>query len=216
MLSKLFGSNTRHKILKLFLLNPNEKFYVRELTRALDLQLNSVHRELANLEDIGLLITSEEQCAIDDAQRGDSVSDDEVDKKSVKKKINKQEKKYYQINKDFVFYDEIKSLIVKSQVLYEKGFTEKLRKLGDIKILILSGLFVGEIDSNVDMLIVGRFSAPRVEKIVKELEQELLREVNYSVMTEDEFRYRREIADVFVYNILDGENIIVVDKDGIL
>lgn len=206
MLSKLFGSNTRHKILKLFLLNPNERFYVREVSRALGLQLNSVHRELNNLEDIGLLITFHEVVE----EVGETAG------KGQQKKINKQEKKYYQINKDFTFYDEIKKLIIKSQVLYEKGFTEKLRKIGDIKVLILTGLFVGEIDAEVDLFIVGKFSAPRVEKIVKELQIELLKEVNYSVMTEDEFRYRREIADIFIYNILDGEKIIVIDKDGVL
>jgi len=215
MLSKLFGSNTRYKILQLFLLNPNEKFYVREISRSLDLQLNSVHRELSNLEDIGLLITSEDSDKKAEADLEEE-GDEKKEKKSAVKKVNKQEKKYYQINKDFVFYDEIKSLIVKSQVLYEKGFTEKLKKIGDVKVLILSGLFVGNIDSSVDMLIVGQFSVARVEKIVKELEQELLKEVNYSVLTEDEFRYRREIADIFVYNILDGEKIVVVDQDGIL
>ncbi|MFH0840692.1 MAG: winged helix-turn-helix domain-containing protein [bacterium] len=206
MLSKLFGSNTRHKILKLFLLNPNEKFYVREVSRALGLQLNSVHRELNNLEDIGLLITFKEVVA----------EENESGEKVKKKKVNTQEKKYYQINKDFTFYDEIKSLIVKSQVLYEKGFTEKLKKIGDIKILILTGLFIGKIDSEIDLFIVGKFSAPRVEKIVKELEEELLKEVNYSIMTEDEFKYRREIADIFIYNIIDGEKIVIIDKDGIL
>ena len=58
MLGKLFGSNARVKILKLFLLHPEKKFYIRELSRRLKLQVNSVRRELENLEKFGLLISS--------------------------------------------------------------------------------------------------------------------------------------------------------------
>ena len=55
MLSKLFGSTARIKILKLFILHPNEKYYIRQLARDLSLQLNSVRRELENLESFGIL-----------------------------------------------------------------------------------------------------------------------------------------------------------------
>ena len=60
MLAKLFGSNSRVKILKLFLMRTNDKFYIRQIARDLGLQLNSVRRELENLEKFGLLISGQE------------------------------------------------------------------------------------------------------------------------------------------------------------
>src|SRR6185295_8438275 len=58
MFEQLFGSKTRVKLLQLFYTNPNRAFYVREITRKVDEQINSVRRELSNLLSIGI-ITSE-------------------------------------------------------------------------------------------------------------------------------------------------------------
>jgi hypothetical protein len=199
MLSQLFGSNSRVKILKLFLLNPKQRFFVREVARNLDLQLNSVHREIANLLDIGLIVARE---------------DDGLGEPGVK--VAKQDKKYYQVNEAFVFYNELKALLVKSQLLYEKDFTDKLKKIGNIKLMILTGFFVNDAEASVDLFVVGSFPKERLAKVVKDLEADLVKEVNYAVMTEDEFNYRREIADVFLYNILDGEKVVIIDENGVI
>ena len=61
MLKTLFTSNARVKILKQFFLHPNEQFFVRELTRILDEQVNAVRRELDSLKKIGLLKSSNKQ-----------------------------------------------------------------------------------------------------------------------------------------------------------
>jgi len=198
MLENLFGSHSRVKLLKLFLLHPKDKYYIREIARNLNLQLNSVHRELANLEQIGLIVSrpaSEEDLPAE-----------ELDGK-------KDDKKYFQINRDFVFFNELKALIVKSQILYEKDFADKLKKLGKIKLLVLTGFFVGNPESNIDLLIVGEFNKAKLLKLVKDLEGELVREVNYSTLTEEEFKYRREIADIFLYNVLDADKIVIVDEE---
>jgi len=193
MLAKLFGSVARVKILKLFLLNPDTSFYIRQVSRHLNLQLNAVRRELENLLTIGLLTSHQGD---EDAEGG------------------RTDRKYYQVNKDFVLFSEIRELIIKAQILCEREFTEKLRKLGQIKLLILSGLFLNDKEAQVDMLIVGEFSKDKVAKLVKELEGELVSEVNYAVLTEEEFRYRRQVTDVFLYAVLEGQKIVVIDEKG--
>lgn len=229
MLENLFGSKARVKLLKLFLLHPQDKFYTREIARHLGLQLNSVHRELSNLEDMGLIISSQadgsESNEIEDEEDEQSA---EVDnQKTVKAKVVKtkakvktasksKEKKYYQVNTDFSFYKEIKALIIKAQILYEKDFTSKLKKIGTIKVMILTGLFINQLDSEIDLFLVGDFDKIKLAKLVKELEKDLVKEINYSVMTEDEFKYRREIADIFLYNILDSHKIVVIDESEVL
>ena len=186
MLGKLFGSNTRVKILKLFLLHPEEKYYIRQLARDLKLQVNSVRRELENLEEFGLLSShtgigeeNDFQEALEEKQNLEKLLRGEVVKSAAKKKVEAAsasggEKKYYQANKNFVLFEEIKALIVKAQVLYEKDFIKKLNKLGSPKLFILSGVFINNPHAPTDMLIVGRINKDRLTRMVKELESCLL------------------------------------------
>lgn len=203
MLEKLFGSRARVKLLKLFLLNPKEKYYIRQLARKLDLQLNSARRELENLEKFGLLISNMSSEA---PQDGDAAAI------SAEGKDNKQEKKYFQVNPNFVLYEEIKALIVKAQILYEKDFICKLQNVGKIKLLILTGLFVNNFDAQTDLLIVGKIDKGKFVKIIGELERDLNKEINFTMMDEKEFKYRKDITDVFLYEILEGRRMVIVDE----
>ncbi|WKZ24501.1 MAG: winged helix-turn-helix domain-containing protein [Patescibacteria group bacterium] len=192
MIAKLFGSTARVKLLKLFLLNPENSYYVREIARLLDLQLNAVRRELENLEVLGLVV-------------GDVPEEGEG-------QVSKTEKKYYRANVNFVLFKEIKELILKAQILCEPEFTEKLRKIGEVKLLLLSGLFLNDPEAPVDLLIVGEFKPNKLAALLRELEQELVSEVRYTVMSEADFKYRRQVTDVFLFSVIEGNKIIVIDE----
>ncbi len=205
VLNKLFGSLARVKILKFFLVNPDESFYIRQIARDLGLQLNSVRRELDNLEAFGLLISSNQ-----------IVNKTEQSKKIItktKKKVatNKTDKKYYKVNKDFILFEEIKALFVKAQVLYEKDFSDKILRVGKPKLMILSGFFVNLDNAATDILIVGKVNKTKTLQMIKELEAELGRELNYTIMDMKEYVYRRDITDVFLYEILENKKIVVLD-----
>jgi len=203
MLSRLFGSNSRVKILKLFLLNTHKKFYVRQLARELKLQINSVRRELDNLEKIGLL--------------GFTVSKEnpEDDGSGEQGQSGKQDKKFFHVNPDFIIFEEIKALMLKSQGLHKDDFIDRLRKSGKIKLLILTGVFVNNKESAVDLLIVGSLDKDKVMKQIKELEKELGKEINFTIMDVKEFMYRRDMTDVFLYSILEGRKMIAIDEIGL-
>ena len=214
MLGKIFGSNTRVKILKLFLLHPENKFYIRQISRGLKLQLNSVRRELENLEKFGILISV--NISNDDEAQEQILNKHLLNKKYFAKAADsKQEKKYYQVNTNFVLYEEFKALIVKAQILYERDFINKLNKAGRPKLIIFTGLFVNSPEAPVDLLLVGRFNKRKLVRLVKELESELSKEINYTIMGTHEFKYRRDITDVFLYDILGGKKIVIVDELGI-
>ncbi len=183
MLEHLFSSRTRVKLLKKFLLNPEEKYYVRELTRDIDERINSVRRELTNLVDIGLLIT-----------------------------FDQNQKKYYQVNTDFILFAELTSLIVKAQGLLEDKIVEKLKNIPNIKYCVLTGRFVHNDESKTDILIVGNnLNQKKITDVIKRLEKHFDQEINYTVMTTQEFRQRSEMTDRFIYSIVNGPKIIVVD-----
>ena len=114
MLKQLFSSNARVKLLKAFLLNPDEEFFIRELTRKLDEQINSVRRELDNLKKIGLL-----------------------------KSRLRNRKKFYVVNKDFLIYNELRDIFIKASTNDEQ-MARALSKMGQVDFLMLGGVFVGE------------------------------------------------------------------------
>ena len=214
MLGKLFGSTARVKILKLFLLHPNEKYYIRQLARELSLQLNSVRRELSNLEAFGILTSdlldiNNEDDNLTSVEKFLSCSKKE---KSKNKDDNKSDKKYYQVNTNFVLYEEIRALIIKARLLYEKDFVEKLQVAGKPKLLILTGFFVNDNNSKVDLFVVGKLNKAKLIKQVNNLEKELGREINFTLMDIKEFKYRRDITDVFLYEILEGKKLVVIDE----
>lgn len=200
MLEKLFGSNARVKILKLFLLNSADKFYIRQLSRDLKLQLNSVRRELDNLEKFGILTSDIKN---------------EKDGNLEKKEESGQEKKYFRANPDFILFDEIKALIVKAQILYEKDFVKNLNSIGKVKLLVLTGIFVNNTNALIDILIVGKINKIRLVKLIKGLEVDLGKEINFTVFDSQEFKYRRDVTDIFLYGILDGRKLVVIDEIGL-
>jgi predicted transcriptional regulator len=187
MLEQLFGSQTRIKLLHIFLSNPEEKYFVRELTRALDSQINAVRRELENLEDLGIISIVEE-----------------ADEKTMRK--------FYQSNVKFVLFPELKSIFQKSQFLLEKKFAKAIKKAGKVYFLALTGSFVGDKEIPIDMLIVGKLNKNKFTKILKGFEKDLKREINFTLLDKEEFNYRRSVADRFLYAVLDAEKIVLIDE----
>lgn len=201
MLEQLFSSKTRVKLLRLFLNNPYEPYYLREIARELKSQLNSIRREVNNLEKIGIL-KSAKLTAEDLKQR----------KAKTVKKDRGGIKKYFLTDTDFILYPELKALMMKAELLLEKNFISKVEKLAKPKLFILTGIFVGNDDFPTDMLIVGNINKGKLSKLVTDFEKELSRSVNFTVMSHNEFKYRHDITDRFLYDILEGQKIVIVDK----
>jgi len=214
MLNNFFGSKARVKILKIFLLNSEAKYYIRQLSRDLSLQVNSVRRELSNLEKFGLLVSNKENNTTNtDNLSNEEGKDSELDKQSIHPFL-RQEKKYYQVNKNFVLFQEIEALIIKSQALAGQTFIDRLAQISSPKLLIFTGFFANNPESKTDILLVGEVDRVELLEIISSLEKEINREINYTVMDEKEFLYRREIGDVFLKEILDGRKNILINELG--
>lgn len=186
MLEQLFSSNTRIKLLRLFLNHPSSAYYVREISRKIDEHLNSVRRELENLETMGFL-----------AARHDN------------------EKKYFSVNPEFILFPEIKALFLKSSMLTEDQLVKKIQALGQVYYLMLSGVFTGDTKADVDMLIVGHLPLHDLRNVVKHFEQELEKDIRYTVFSLKEFNERRQLTDRFLYHALNGKKVEVINKLGI-
>ena len=131
--------------------------------------------------------------------------------KKNKKKIV-EEKKYYSANKGFILYPEIKALFIKSQILSSQNFILNLEKNFQAKLVLLTGFFTNYPEAQTDLLMVGQIKKPLFLKLISELEHDLGREINFTIMDESEFRYRQEMMDIFLYNIFEGKKIVLIDK----
>lgn len=181
MLKQLFTSGARIKLLETFLLNPDGEFFIRELTRRLDEQINSVRRELGNLKSMGLL----------------------------RSRI-KNRKKFFVVNKNFLFFNELRSIFIKASSSIE-NLSKKLQKLGKIELLVISGIFV-EKNSQTDLFIVGEVDQNQIQDLLTR-EVEMKRPIKMSIISKDDFLYRLKINDKFVRDLLnDPENIIAVNR----
>lgn len=196
MIDQLFGSKTRVKLLYLFLSNPNRSFFVREITRKVDEQINSVRRELSNLLSIGI-ITSES-------------SDNKL---------------YYEVNQKFEHYAALRMLFGKKATGAKKAIREvdekeddntlsgKIHKIGSISAAVLSRSFTRDMRSPVDILIVGSVNKTKLKKLIAEIEKEEGREIMYSVVTDEDFEYRRDINDRFISDVLSAKKTVLINKD---
>lgn len=191
MLEHLFGSKTRAKLLTTFLHHPEKAFFVRELTRLIATQINAVRRELENLVELGL------------------VNETEQSEKDVHPGLKR---KYYKMNDSFPLLNEIRTLVTKAHVLMERRLDREIAVLGEIHYFALLGTFIGKSKAPVDIFIVGTVDEEETRKLMQRLEKELGFEINFTCMTLQEFRYRKEITDRFLYSILESPKNIIVNR----
>jgi len=201
MLEQLFGSKTRVKLLQLFLNNPHQPYYLRELARLLNTQLNSIRREVENLEKLEIIKSADPL-----------MMQVEKDKEDKSEKNKKSSRKYFLTNSDFVLYPELQSLFLKAHLILEKSLVAAIERSAKVKLFILTGVFVGNDESVTDMLLVGSIKKKRLSKLIRKFERELNHAINYTSMTEQEFIYRRDITDRFLYDILEGKKIVIINK----
>lgn len=227
MIEQLFGSKTRVKLLHLFYENPNRSFYVREITRKIDEQINSVRRELANLLSIGI-ITSD----------------------------NSNNKLYYEVSQAFEYYDPLsnmfggkkvntkKAKIKSSKTVKKDGneldsenqaqetsylvdeniepeesdspIVEAIRGAGNIRLVAITGQFTLDERPGVDIVIVGDMNETNLSNAIAELESQEKKALRYVVFEPDEFTYRRQVNDRFISDLVVSKKVVLIDKDNLL
>jgi hypothetical protein len=125
--------------------------------------------------------------------------------------INKQ--KAYFLNSKYSFYDELKWLVVKSNIYPQCEQLNRVKNLGDVKLALVSGIFINNKKSKTDLLlVVDNLSRAKLGHLIKELEAEMGREINYSLMNLEEFKYRLKMFDKFVLEILEQPHEVIVNE----
>lgn len=182
MLNYIIPSKARRKILSLFYHNPKEPFYLRRIVREVHEEVNAVKRELDILSE-GKVVTKE-------------------------RRLNKV---FYSLNKSYIFYDEFTRIFAKTAPLNEK-IQKNNSRLGRIKFVAVSAAFVkGDPvkEDDLVLLFVGTLVIPEIEQIMLEIEKSNESSINYTVMTEDEFAFRKKNNDPFIWRFLRQPKIML-------
>lgn len=186
MLEDLIVSKVRVKVLTLFLLNPNKIFYVREIVRKIKEEINAVRRELSHLE-----------------------------KAKMVKSERRANRLYYLFRRDYPLYFELLEIVNKAYGLGGEILKQRA-KLGKIKFVMLSGKFIRDKErgpEDVDLLVVGNVVLPQLSQIIRAEELRRDREINYTVMSEEEFNFRKKRRDPFVLRILSRSRIMIIGDE---
>lgn len=186
MLQHIIPSKARRKILELFFHRPTENFYLRRVVREVDEEVNAVKRELDILTEEKLLLRE--------------------------RRLNKV---YFSLNKNYQLYDEFLRIFAKTNKL-AVSIHSNLSKIGKIKFVAVSTKFPKNLiikDDEIYLLLVGIIIVVEIESLIKEVEKEFGRPINYSTMTESEFIFRKKNNDPFIWRFLKQPKIMLVGTE---
>ena len=186
-LAKLFGSATRLKLFRLFLFTEVDWYTPSE----------AAFRAMAGQGAARIGIRSL------------------FSNKGLSKKASKGATVYAATPK-FVHYESLRTFLRTSSGVDDQSITHNLKKVGTLRLVILSGLFTGVPESKVDLMIVGdRLDERTLASVVRALEAELGRELRYASFSTEDFRYRVGVYDRLVRDVLDYPHRLVLDKIGL-
>ncbi|MBP6860261.1 MAG: hypothetical protein KBC38_01720 [Candidatus Pacebacteria bacterium] len=185
-LAKIFGSPGRMKLLRLFLFNDDAAFSFKDAAFRAKLSKALARREMALLLASGIIMR----------RGGKSVT--------------------YQANKRFEHYEPFRIFLRSTTTVKDADLVRIFKKVGNLKVLILSGLFTGAIEPKVDVLIVAdRIDERALKGAIHAVEAELGRELRYAAFLTPDFRYRVGVYDRLIRDVRDYPNRVIFDRLGL-
>lgn len=174
ILEKILGSSARVKVMRLFLLNKGKGFQSKDIAKRSRVSPDIVRRELRLLASINFI-----------------------------RKRSKISQEWY-FNSLFKYAGELEDLLVRSDTLNKQELLNNFKNVGRVKLLVISGVFIKNATSRVDLLIVGdKMKRNQIEEGVRKLEAEIGAELTYAIFNTQEFIYRLNMYDKLVRDILD-------------
>ncbi len=188
-LSKLFGSETKVKIMRLFLFNPERAFDIKDISERVKAEPTKIRREMSNIEKMCL----------------------------VRRRLTNKRKNGFALDSQFAYLLPLQNFLINTEPLHQKELIKKISKLGSIKLIITAGVFIQEPESRADLLIVGDgVKKATLEHTIKTLESEIGKELKYAYFTTEDFKYRLSMCDKLTRDILDYPHKKVLNRLGII
>ncbi len=194
-LGKIFGTEAKVRIMRLFLFNPDRMWEVEEIGLRTKTEKRDLKRELEGLLYAGL-----------------------IKKVSFTKEINDEKVKVkgLGLNTDFPYLNQFQGLLADTLLLSDKDLVERLSIAGKIRLVVVAGIFIQKWDSRVDLLIVGdRIKDDVLKRVVEKIESEVGRELSFAVFSTADFQYRLGVGDKLIRDVLDFSHKVIHDRFGL-
>lgn len=184
ILETLFGSKGRARLIRFFLLNSTKEHTSSEIAQKNMLDSSVVRKELNSLKRVKF-----------------------IQEKSKKKK------KHYKLNRDFPLYSELKDLVVRSNTYPKSKVLSKIKNIGDVKLALVGGIFLNDLKSKVDMVIVANDTRKaKLDNFMNSMEAEMGKEIRYVLMNKEDFKYRMDMLDRFLLDFFEGPKNEIINK----
>ena len=199
ILDKIFGSAAKVRMMRLFILNTTSQFSVEEISKRTQTTEKVVWAELALLQKIGLV-------------RRRTISRKDTPEATRSKKVQ-----VWALDHKFIYLDELKSFLINANLIKNSELIKRMGRIGKIKLIVIAGVFLNQLDeSKLDLFVVGdQIRRASLENIVKSMESELGKEVKYAFFGTEDFKYRLNMYDKLVRDLLDYPHQVVLDRIGI-
>ena len=192
-LAKLFGGQPRVRIMRLFLLNNEHNFELEEVISRSRVMKNNARKEINALSAMNFI---KQKTIIKEGYRGN------------KKKVSA-----WALNHDFQYLQSVRDILVDPSLLLQEDLPQRFKQVGKIKLMIVSGVFIGNSKSRADVMIVGdKLKKNVLQQVVKGLEAEIGKELDYVVFDTEEFKYRLDMYDKLVCDIIDLPHEKLIDN----
>lgn len=184
ILENLFGSREKTRLLRFFLQNPEKEYHIGDIAKRNMLKLKSIKKELDNLNKIKFINIH-----------------------------SKKDKSSYSLNQNFIFYPELKNLVAKDNIYPQSKSLSKIKNIGNIKLAAISGAFINYNKSKADMILVGDdISRAKLRNLMNSLEAEIGKEIDFVLMSGEEFKYRLNMLDKFILEFLECPHEEIINK----
>lgn len=199
-LEKLFGGAAIVKILRLFLMNPDEIIEKKDVEKRAKINSTDATKELKMLEEIGLV-------------KHRSFF---KDKKYKSGKIKKVREKGYLVDNTHKLFLPLQSLLIKNSPMSSNSMIKKLNRHGKVNLVVISGIFIQDPDSRVDLLVVGdSIKEKSMKNTISVIESEIGKQIRYTIFETNDFKYRLGVYDRLIRDILDYPHQVILDKIGL-
>lgn len=199
------GSEARVKIMRLFLFNPDTPFDMDDIKERCRVTATVARKEINMLFQVYFLNERRftKQLTLPPLKRD----------KTKTPRIKKKATSGWVLNNKFALLQPLKHLLAESNLADTKDLLARFRGMGPVKLFVVSGIFVDDLERTLDILIVGdKLDKKKIDRAIKVLESEMGKELRYSVFTREEFKYRLDMYDRLVRDVFEYDHDVLVNK----
>ena len=202
ILGKLFGSEEKAKIIRLFLFNPEASYNMEDVAFRTGIKGRQALGILEALVKIAFIREKTASKEIKIVKKG-------------KTRTKKIKETAYSFDQKFPYADALSDLMFLASVKADEKLASRLALSGKIKLVIASGIFVRQNDARLDLLIAGDdINEDKLDRIIKSIEIDIGHDLSYASLTTADFNYRLGLHDRLIRDVIDFNHVVLTDKIG--